>query len=111
VKAGVFMDVLTLGWRFFSLPWIHRLSQVNWFGLHLYWGKGTILRAFCSSALLQIYQTLYLFFRMQKCSLQLPLKKQECRFITPSQDAGIIVLSMVGMGYSLICFRSPDLTQ
>jgi hypothetical protein len=45
------------------------------------WGE-TILRAFCSSALWQIYQTLYLLFRMQ-----------ECRSVTP-QDAGIIVLSM-----------------
>jgi hypothetical protein len=48
-------------------------------------GGGTILRAFCSSALWQIYQTLYLLFR-----------EQECRFITPSQDAGITVLSMGG---------------
>jgi hypothetical protein len=70
---------------------------VNWFGLHLYWGKGTILRAFCSSALKQIYQTLYLLFRMQ-----------ECRFITPSQNTGITVLSM-GDGI-LICLRSPDPT-
>jgi hypothetical protein len=46
-------------------------------------GGETILRAFCSSALWQIYQTLYLLFRMQ-----------ECRLITPSWDAGIIVLSM-----------------
>jgi hypothetical protein len=33
----------------------------------------------------QIYQTLYLLFRVQ-----------ECRFTTPSQDAGITVLSMGG---------------
>jgi hypothetical protein len=58
--------------------WIHRLSQVNWFGLHLYWGRETILKAFCSSALWQIYQTLYLFFRMQKC-----------RFTAPSLGAGM----------------------
>jgi hypothetical protein len=51
----------------------------------------TILTAFCSSALWQIYETLYLLFRVQ-----------ECRFTTPSWDAGIIVLSM-GMGYSPIC--------
>jgi hypothetical protein len=49
-----------------------------------YWGKETILRAFCSSALWQIYQTLYLLFRVQKCRLTTP------------QDAGIIVLSMGG---------------
>jgi hypothetical protein len=50
--------------------------------LPLIGGGETILRAFCSSALWQIYETLYLLFRMQ-----------ECRFITPSQDAEVIVLS------------------
>jgi hypothetical protein len=60
----------------------HGLSQVNWFGLHLYWGKGTILRAFCLSALWQIYQALYLFFSMQ-----------ECRPPSP-QNAGMLLLSM-----------------
>jgi hypothetical protein len=68
--------------------------------LPLIGGRGTILRAFCSSALWQIYQTQYLLFRMQ-----------ECRFPTPSQDAGMIVLSRWGMGYSLICLRSPDPTS
>jgi hypothetical protein len=48
-----------------------------------YGGGETILKAFCSLALPQIYQTLYLLFRMQ-----------ECRFTTPSQDAGITVLSI-----------------
>jgi hypothetical protein len=38
-----------------------------------------------------------------------PLRIQKCRFTTP-QDAGIIVLSMGGMGYSLICLKSPDPT-
>jgi hypothetical protein len=61
-------------------------------------GRETILRAFCSSALWQIYQILYLLFRMQKC-----------RFTTASQDAGIIVLSM-SEGLSLICLRYPDST-
>jgi hypothetical protein len=45
-------------------------------------GRGTTLRAFCSSALWQIYQTVYLSFRMQ-----------ECRPPSP-QDVGMIVLSM-----------------
>jgi hypothetical protein len=58
--------------------------------------EGKQMRAFGSSALWQIYQTRYPLFRMQKC-----------RFTTP-QDAGMIVLSMGGMGYSLICLRSPD---
>jgi hypothetical protein len=53
----------------------HGLSQVNWFGLHLYWGRGTILGAFCSSA--QGLADPVSFFRMQKCSLQLPLRMQE----------------------------------
>jgi hypothetical protein len=61
-----------------------------------YWRGETLLRAFCLLALWQIYQTPYLFFRMQKC-----------RFTTPSQDAGNIVLSRRG---SLICLRSPDST-
>jgi hypothetical protein len=46
-------------------------------------GGETILRTFCLSVLWQIYQTLHLLLRMQ-----------ECRFTTPSQDAGMIVLSM-----------------
>jgi hypothetical protein len=50
--------------------------------LHLYWGRGNNLESIFSSALWQIYQTLYLFFRMQ-----------ECRPPSP-QDAGMIVLSM-----------------
>jgi hypothetical protein len=34
--------------------------------LSLIVGEGTILTAFCSSAVWHIYQTLYLFFRMQE---------------------------------------------
>jgi hypothetical protein len=52
--------------------------------LPLIGGGKTILRAFCSSALWQIYQIQYLLFRVQ-----------ECRF-TASQDTRIIVLSMGG---------------
>jgi hypothetical protein len=55
---------------------------MNW-SVYPYWWEGKSLRAFYSSALWQIYQTLYLLFRMQ-----------ECRFTPPSQDAGITVLSM-----------------
>jgi hypothetical protein len=44
VKAGVFMDALTMSWVDFShWSWICRLSQVNWFGFHLYWGRGNNL--------------------------------------------------------------------
>jgi hypothetical protein len=46
-------------------------------------GGKTTLRTFCLSALWQIYETLYLLLRVQ-----------ECRFITPSQGAGLIVLAM-----------------
>jgi hypothetical protein len=53
--------------------------------LPLIGGGETLLRAFCSSALWQIYETLHL-----------PLKVQECRFATPSQGAGITVLSKGG---------------
>jgi hypothetical protein len=67
--------------------------------LPLIGGGKTILRAFCSSALWQIYQIQYLLFRVQ-----------ECRF-TASQDTRIIVLSMGGMVYSLIRFRTPDPTN
>jgi hypothetical protein len=38
-----------------------------------------------------------------------PLRMQKCRFITPSQDAGIILLSMGGWDTHLP-FRSPDPT-
>jgi hypothetical protein len=58
-------------------------------------------------ALWQIYDTLYLLFRVQ-----------ECRFTTPSQEAGMqvydsfsgsknVVLSTGGDGI-LICLRAPD---
>jgi hypothetical protein len=68
--------------------------------LPLIGGGKTILRAFCSSALWQLYQTLYFLFRMQKC-----------RFTTPSQDAGAIALSM-GDGILIhLPFRSPDPTS
>jgi hypothetical protein len=50
-------------------------SELLWFAT--YGGGETILRT-----LWQGYQTLYLFFRMQKCSLQLPLRVQECRSAT-----------------------------
>jgi hypothetical protein len=61
-------------------------------------GGETILTAFFSSALWQIYQTWYFFFRMQ-----------EYRFITP-QDVGIIVFSMRGWD-AHICLRFPDPTS
>jgi DMSO/TMAO reductase YedYZ heme-binding membrane subunit len=60
-------------------PWIHRLSQLNWFGLHLYWGRGNNLE---SILLINPVADLYLSFRLQ-----------ECRPPSP-QDAGMIVLSM-----------------
>jgi hypothetical protein len=66
--------------------------------LPLIGGGEMILRAFCSLALWQIYQNLYLLFRVQKC-----------RFTTPSQEAGM-QYSPWEMGYSLICLRSPDPT-
>jgi hypothetical protein len=45
-------------------------------------------------------------------NLQLPLRKQECRFTTLSQDAGMQCSGGAGggMGYSLICLWSPDPT-
>jgi hypothetical protein len=52
------------------------LDELVW--LPLIGGGEIILRAFCSSDLWQIYQTLYLFFRMQKCG-----------FTTPSQEVGM----------------------
>jgi hypothetical protein len=58
-----------------------------------------MLRAFCSSALWQIYETLYLLFRVQ-----------ECRFTPPPQDAGIIMLSMEDGILTHLLFRFPDPT-
>jgi hypothetical protein len=69
-------------------------GELSW--LAIYGGGETILRGFCSSALWQSYQTLYLFFRMQEFSLQLNLRVQECIFTTLSQVAGITVLSVGG---------------
>jgi hypothetical protein len=62
-------------------------------------GGETILRAFCSSALWQICQTLYLLFRMQGCG-----------FTTPSQDAGTIVLSLGDGILTHLLFMSPNPT-
>jgi hypothetical protein len=62
-------------------------------------GGWTNLRVFCLSALWQIYEVLYLLFRVQ-----------ECRFITPPQDAGVIVLSMGDGILTHLSFRSPDPT-
>jgi hypothetical protein len=50
-----------------------------------YWEEGDNLESILLISPVQIYQTLYLLFRMQ-----------ECRFTAPSQDAGITVLSMEG---------------
>jgi hypothetical protein len=73
------------GWGFYGhfnsgLGGFFSLAMDSWAfsGLHLYWGRGDNLGAFCSSALWQIYQTLYLFFRIQKCG-----------FTIPSQGAGM----------------------
>jgi hypothetical protein len=57
------------------------------------------LRAFCLSALWQIYETLYLLLRVQ-----------ECRFITTSQGAGPIVLSIGDVILTHLSFRFPDPT-
>jgi hypothetical protein len=65
--------------RFFSWPWIRGLSQVNWFGLHLYWGRGNNLE---SILLISPVADLCLSFRMQ-----------ECRPPSP-RDAGMTVPSM-----------------
>jgi hypothetical protein len=46
VKAGVFMDVLTQGWGGVPIGRaFHRLFQVNWCSLHLYWGSGSNLES------------------------------------------------------------------
>jgi hypothetical protein len=77
---GFLMDILTLGYVGFShWPWIHGLSQVNWFSLHLYWGRGNNLE---SILLISPVADLYLSF-----------SKQECRLPSP-QDAGMILASM-----------------
>jgi hypothetical protein len=59
----------------------------------------TTLRAFCLSALWQIYETMFLLLRVQ-----------ECRFITPPQGAGLIVLSMGDRILTHVSFRFPDPT-
>jgi hypothetical protein len=64
--------------------------------LPLIGGGGTTLRAFCLSPLWQIYETMCL------------LRVEECRLITPSRGAGLMVLSMGGKGHSLICLLGPQ---
>jgi hypothetical protein len=70
---------------------------MSWSVCTLLWGQGTTLRAFCSSAPWQIYETLYFLLRVQ-----------ECRFITPSQGAGLIVLSMGNGILTHLSFKFPD---
>jgi hypothetical protein len=65
---------------------------VNWFGSHLYWGRGNNLESILLISPVADLSDPASFFRMQKCSLQLPLRVQECRPLTP-QDAGMIRLS------------------
>jgi hypothetical protein len=62
-------------------------------------GRETTLRGFCLLVLWQIYETLYLFLRVQ-----------ECRFITPSQGAGLIVLSVGDGKLTHLSFRFPEPT-
>jgi hypothetical protein len=73
---------------------------------------GTILRAFCSSALWQICETLYLLFRVQECRFTPPSQGAGIRFITHSWDAGMQICNSGctnhsafhgEMGYSLTC--------
>jgi hypothetical protein len=52
-------------------------GELVWFASLL--GEGNNLESILLISPWQIYQTLYLFFRMQKCRLQLPLRVQECR--------------------------------
>jgi hypothetical protein len=97
------MDILTLGWVGFSYwIWISWLSHVNWFGLHLYWGRRNNLESILLTSPVADLSDPVSFFRMQKCSSQLPFRVQECRPLIP-QDAGMILLGGVRMGDSLIC--------
>jgi hypothetical protein len=68
-------------------------------GLFAPYGRETTLRAFYLSAPWQIYETLYLLLRVQ-----------ECRFITPSQGAGLIVLSVGDGILAHLSFRFSDPT-
>jgi hypothetical protein len=72
------MDVLTLD----QVGFLY-VGSLRWAGLFApYWGGQSLLNAFCLLVPWQIYETLYLFFRMQKY-----------RPIT-AQDAGMILFSM-----------------
>jgi hypothetical protein len=65
-------------------PWIHGLSQVNWFGLHLYWGRRNNLE---SILLISPVADLYLSFKMQECRLPSP---QDAEMMLPSMGDGIL---------------------
>jgi hypothetical protein len=69
-----------------------RLSQVNWFGFHVYWGRRNNLGSILLISPVADLSDSVSFFKMQKCNLQLPLRVQECSPLTP-QDAGVILLS------------------
>jgi hypothetical protein len=85
MKAGVFKDIPTLDLVGFShWPWIRGLSQVNWFGLHIYWGRGNNLE---SILLISPVADLYLSFRMQECR---PPSPQDAGMILPSMGDGIL---------------------
>jgi hypothetical protein len=85
VKARVFMEILTVDEVGFShWLWIHELSQVNWFASLL--GEGNNL------------ESIFLISPVADLSDFHLLRMQE-RYCSPW-----------GMGYSLICLRSPDPT-
>jgi hypothetical protein len=63
------------------------------------WGENN-LDSICLSSPWQIYETLCLLLRVQ-----------ECRFITPSQSAELIVLSMGDGVLTHLPFRFPDPTS
>jgi hypothetical protein len=105
-----------LGFLWVSQLWVRWVFLIDHgFAAFLRWtglvctfiGDGeTILRAFCSSALWQIYQILYHSLGCRNAVYNPLSSMKECRTPTP-QDAGVIWLSR-GMGCSLICLRSPD---
>jgi hypothetical protein len=98
VKAGVFMDVLTLDWGVFSLAMDSWAFSGELVCLPLIGGRETILRAFCS----QLYGR----------SVRPGISSSGCRNAVYNSSGCRHHSAFHGRKeYSLICLRSPDPTN
>jgi hypothetical protein len=81
---GGFFSLTVDSWAF--------LGELVWFAPLLGEGKGNNFESILLISPVADLSDSVSFFRMQKCSLQLPLRVQKCRPLTP-QDTGMIWIS------------------